>query len=223
MLSISKLIMKSGSMVYQNILSVLILSVIWSLLLVPFIFILPLQTAVIYLLLMAFPATIAVFAAMHEKLKNSRVNIVAAFFKAFLKFYVRGFLVGLLITLIVTIPSATWYMYISTDGGYGMFLFSMVQTYLCGMFLISQVYTVGIIVMKDQGVVKSMNDSIKWFVAKPTYTIGVFLQLLSVCVLLSLTVVGFFLLFIGIFAIFMINSVENVHAKKDEKLQVVQA
>ena len=135
----------------------------------------------------------------------------------------RGFLVGLLITLIVTIPSATWYMYISTDGGYGMFLFSMVQTYLCGMFLISQVYTVGIIVMKDQGVVKSMNDSIKWFVAKPTYTIGVFLQLLSVCVLLSLTVVGFFLLFIGIFAIFMINSVENVHVKKDEKLQVVQA
>lgn len=223
MLSMSKLILKSGSTVYQNMLSVLLVSLVWSITLVPFLFILPWQTALIYMLVMAFPATLAVFGAMNEKLKNERTNIIAEYFKALKKFYLRGFLVGILISIIVLIPVSTWYMYVSTDGGYGMFLFSIAQTYLCTMFLLSQVYTVGFIVINDQPFVKSMNESMKTFVAKPTYTIAVFLQLLSVCLLLCLTVVGFFLLFIGMFAIFMINSISNIYAEKEQQLQAVEA
>lgn len=223
MLSMSKLILKSGSAVYRNMLSVLLVSVAWSLTLIPFLFILPWQTALIYMVVMAFPATLAVFGAMHEKLQNERKNIIAEYFKALKKFYVRGFLVGILISIIVLIPVSTWYMHVSTDGGYGMFLFAMMQTYLCSMFLLSQVYTVGFIVMNDQPFFKSMNDSIKAFVANPIYTMAVFLQLLSVCVLLCLTVVGFFLMFIGMFAIFMINSVSNLNAQRAQSLQAAEA
>ena len=223
MLSMSKLITKSGSTVYQNMLSVLTVSVIWSFLLVPFIFILPFQTAAIYFVFMAFPATMAAFGAIAQKLQNDRTNVVKAYFQSFKQFYVRGLFVGIILAILIVIPVSTWYMYVSTDGGYMMFLFSMVQSYLCAMFLLAQVYTAGLIVMKNQGVVKSMNESIRIFLAKPTYTIGVFLQLLSVCVLLCLTVVGFFLLFVGIFAVFMINSVDNALRVEEKELQPAQA
>lgn len=209
MLSISKLIIKTGHKIFQNIFTVLGVSIGWSLFVFPAVFLLPLPWAVAFLALTLVPATAAVYAVMNQVINGGKGGI-ADFFRFFIKYFRRAFLIGIILVLAVLIPVSEWWYYLNVNNSYGIFLFSVFQTYLCATFLASQVYTIPLLVMEDLKCFQAMNRSIKHFLAHPWYTIGLFVQMVSVTVLLSLSIVGFFLLHIGMLSIFILNATQNL-------------
>lgn len=214
MLTISKLLKKTGHQIYVNILTVLSVSVFWSLFLVPAIFIFPKEGAAVFLAITLVPATTAVYAAMHQVTEVHRLKMREVF-RHFFHFFGRAFVIGLVFLTAVVIPVSQWWYYLTLNNSFGMLLFAMFQTYFCITFLSTQVYTIPFLVMEDQGVWFSMNQSIKQFMSHTWYTMGLFIQILSATLLLSLTVIGFFLLYIGMIAIFVLNATKNLSL--DEK------
>lgn len=215
MLSISKLLKKTGHQIYFNIFPVLSASVFWSLFLVPAIFVLPRHFAVLFLLVTFVPATTAVYAAMHQVTETHRVK-VKDFFRHFFHFFSRSFLIGLLFSLAIVIPVSQWWYYLSVNPHFMMLVFALFQTYFCLTFLCTQVYTIPYLVIEDGKAIQSMNLSIKKFMSHTWYTMGLFTQILSITVLLSLTIIGFFLLYIGMLSIFVLNATKNLSLEENE-------
>ncbi|MEH7222302.1 DUF624 domain-containing protein [Bacillus sp. JJ1566] len=224
MLSISKLLVKTGNQIFTNITKVLGVSVLWSLLLVPAIFILPLPSAIVYLFLTLFPATVAVLVVMKQVIERKRIRIIPGFFSSFVRFYKRSLFIGFFYLVAILIPVSTWWYYFEINGGYGLFIFSIFQTYFCFMFLVSQVYAIPLLVSEDSKMFTVMNKSIRIFMAKPVYSFGLFIQIASITVLLSLTIIGFLLLYVGIMAVFTLNAAANIQlADRKTERTVVSA
>ncbi|MBS4192456.1 DUF624 domain-containing protein [Bacillus sp. FJAT-49705] len=218
MLSISKLLKKSGHQIFLNILNVLGISICWSLFIVPAIFLLPFYWAIAYLAITFIPATTAVFAVMNQIAEGKKYKF-GMFIKSFFHYFTRSFRIGLLFSLAVLIPLSQWWYYININNSYLIFIFSVFQTYLCLTFLSTQVYTIPILVAEDCKVIKAMNKSIKAFMGNTWYTIGLFVQIICITLLISLTVIGFFLLYISMLAIFVLNASKNLDfAKKEESI-----
>src|SRR5699024_9983751 len=104
--------------------------------------------------------------------------------------------------------------YLTINRQFLTLIFAMFQTYFCLTFLCTQVYTIPLLVIEDRSAFSSMNLSIKQFMKHTWYTMGLFTQILSVTVLLSLTVVGFFLMYIGMSAIFVLNATKNLFTEE---------
>ncbi len=217
MLSISKLLKKTGHQIFINILSVLGVSVCWSFFLVPAIFFLPLHFAIVYLVITFIPATTAVYAVMNQITEGKRYKL-GMFIKSFFHYFTRSFRIGFIYSLAVLIPLSQWWYYINVNNSYLIFIFAVFQTYLCLTFLATQVYTIPILVVEDSKVLKAMNKSMKEFMGHTWYTIGLFVQILCITLLISLTVIGFFLLFISMLAIFVLNATKNLEFAKKEKV-----
>ncbi|WP_031539358.1 MULTISPECIES: DUF624 domain-containing protein [unclassified Bacillus (in: firmicutes)] len=215
MLSISKLVKKTGHQIFTNIMSVVFCSIAWSLFVVPVVFILPIPGAMVFLFLTFIPATVAVYSLMKRMLMHQRYKF-GDFFRQFFYYFKRAFLFGILFWLAIIIPASSWWYYVTLNHGYMYFLFCIFQTYLCITFLISQVYTIPYLVMEDLHLLQAMNKSIKKFMSHTWYTIGFFMQILCIAILLSFTVIGFFLLFIGILTIFILNATDNIELSERE-------
>lgn len=213
MVSISKVIMKAGGEIFHHITSVLWVSICWSLFIIPALFILDIYLALIYLLFVFFPVTVAAYAMMSGKLGLNKAEIASGFFKNIVKFYHRSFGIGLVFFVSALIPISTWWYYLET-GGYMLFLFSVFQTYLCATFMASQVYTIPFLVMEDLKVFQAMNKSIQLFLGKIWYSVGLFIQIACITVLLGLTVVGFLCLYIGISSVFVLHAARNLTSEK---------
>lgn len=219
MLSVSKLLKKSGHQIFINILTVMGVSMGWSLFIVPAVFILPIDWALIYLAIIFVPATVAVYAMMNYVLEGGRKRLFR-FFKYFFYYFRRAFVIGLIFSLAVIIPLSEWWYYIKVNDSYYIFLFAVFQTYLCLTFLSSQVYTIPFLVKEDLPAFKAMNKSIKHFLKHTWYTVTLFIQIISVMVLLAISVIGFFLLYISMMSIFVLNATSNLafydqHKEKD--------
>ncbi|MCM3239795.1 DUF624 domain-containing protein [Heyndrickxia oleronia] len=216
MLSISKLLKKTGHQIFLNILTVLGVSICWSLFIVPAIFLLPVQWAIVFLILTFIPSTTAAYAVMHHVLAGKKYKF-GMFLKSFLRYYRRAFLLGLVYGLAVLIPLSEWWYYLTINHSYFIFIFSVFQTYLCLTFLATQVYAIPMLVLKDCKMLAAMNQSIKEFMGHTWYTIGLFIQILCITVLISFTVIGFFLLFIGMLAVFVLNATRNLELDKKKE------
>lgn len=215
MLSISKLLKKTGHQIFLNILTILGVSICWSLFIVPAIFLLEISWAIVFLVITFLPATTAVYAVIHHVLEGKK-NKLGMFFKSFTHFFKRAFLLGLIYSLAVLIPLSEWWYYLNVNNSYFIFIFAVFQTYLCLTFLATQVYAVPILVIEDVKAFKAMNWSIKQFMAHTWYTIGLFVQILCITILISFTVIGFFLLFIGMMSVFVLNATKNLDLSKKE-------
>lgn len=219
MLSISKLLKKTGHQIFINILTVMGVSVGWSLFLVPVLFILPYHLALIFFALTFIPVTVAVYAVIYHLLSKNKASL-ALFVRFFFRYYKRALLLSVFFLLAVLIPISEWWYYLKINDSYFIFIFATFQTYFCLTFLATQVYAIPFLVIKDLGTFAAMNQSIKHFMQHKGYTIGLFIQILSVTALLSLTVIGFFLLYIGMLAVFVLNATNNLqlhHQQKNEQ------
>lgn len=217
MLSISKLLKKTGHQIYTNITTILSVSLFWSLFLVPAIFILSRVSAVIFMMFTFIPATTAVYAVMHQVMNTHRSKM-SDVFRYFVHYYKRAFLIGLSFSVAVLIPVSQWWFYLQGDHHFGMLVFTMFQTYFCLTFLSTQVYTIPYLVMEDGKAFQSMNRSVKKFMSQTWYTMGLFVQIISVTLLLCVSIVGFFLLYIGMLAVFVLNATENVSIENRDKV-----
>jgi len=134
------------------------------------------------------------------------------FFKCFGKFYKRALILGVLLTVLTIIPVSSWWYYIMAKTTFS-FAIAVFQTYLYIMILISFTYVLPIIVIEDKGLSYSLKTSLRLLLDNPGYTIGSFIQIITVSALLVITIISVPLLFIGIFSIFTANLYENVLLK----------
>ncbi|CAM4179001.1 YesL family protein [Lederbergia lenta] len=213
MLSISKLLKKTGHQIFMNMLTVMWVSGGWSLFIVPVVFLLPLPWAIVFIALTFVPATVAVYAVMNHVLQRNKAKLIL-FPRYFFYYFKRSCLMGIIYCVAVLIPISEWWYYATINNSYLVFVFAIFQTYLCLTFLATQVYAIPFLVQEDLSVFKAMNQSIKHFMKHTWYTIGLFIQILSVTALLSITVIGFFLLYIGMMAVFVLNATTNLHLEK---------
>lgn len=213
MLSISKLLKKTGHQIFMNMLTVIGVSAGWSLFLVPVIFLFHIQWAILLMALTFIPATVTVYAVIHQVLNGKRATIISFFHNLF-HYFKRSILLGFIYLLAVLIPISEWWYYLTINDSYLVFIFAVFQTYLCLTFLSTQVYAIPFLVIEDLSAMKAMNKSIKHFMKHTWYTIGLFIQILSVTILISLTVIGFFLLYIGMLAVFVLNATKNLELEK---------
>lgn len=209
MLSISKLLKKTGHQIFMNMLTVIGVSAGWSLFLVPVIFLLPIPWALVWVAITFVPATVTVYAVMQGVIGRKKASI-ALFFRSFFYYFKRSFLLGFIYFLAVLIPVSEWWYYLTINDSYLVFIFAVFQTYLILTFLATQVYAIPFMVMEDISAFKAMNQSIKHFMKHTWYTIGLFIQIVSVTALISFTVIGFFLLYIGMLAVFVLNATANL-------------
>ncbi|KIL49545.1 hypothetical protein [Jeotgalibacillus soli] len=222
--SVSHVLLKSGSLVYVNIVEVVLVSIMWSILIVPAIIILPLQTAFVYLAFIAIPASAAAVYAINRRLNHEK-NTIKLFWKGFFTLYRKSLLLSFFISLAVLIPLSTWWYYQSVDSSYALFIFSVFQTYLCVMFLLTQMYSLTLIAVHGSKTMKAMNQSIRYFLKYPWYTIIFFIQVISITALLAVTFIGFFLLYVGIISLLIRTSALNVmngFSKEQEKKEKEQ-
>lgn len=217
MLSISSVLKKTGHHIFTNILTVLGVNILWSIFIVPALFLFPLPVAILFLFTTFIPTTVAVYAMMNSVLSGGK-NQLRQFFKFYFYYFKRAFLIGVIYFLAVIIPVSEWWYYFTINDSYFVFIFAIFQTYLCLTFLASQVYTIPFLVTDDLKVFQAMNQSIRYFLSHTWYTIGLFVQILSVTILLSISVIGFFLLYIGMMSIFVLNAAKNVTMDKKQKV-----
>lgn len=209
--SLSGVLRKSGHDIFQNIVEVVIISLLSSLILLPGIFFMPPAFGVIYLCLTGVPSVISGFYIIYQKINRKPVKY-SMFFKCFKKFYKRALVLGILLTILTIIPVSSWSYYVMVKTTFS-FVIAIFQTYLYIMILISFIYVLPIIVIEDKGVSYSLKTSLRLLLDNPGYTIGSFIQIITVSALLVITIISVPLLFIGIFSIFTANLYENVLLK----------
>ncbi|OLN21923.1 hypothetical protein BTO30_12005 [Domibacillus antri] len=215
MKSVSQILLKSGSLIYLHIVEVLLVSLMWSVLIIPAVVILPIQTAILYLAVMVIPATTAAIYAINERFHHKK-KLVKLFWKGFFTLYRRSVGVSLILSLAILIPVSTWWYYIQFNSGYGFFLFAVFQTYLCVMFLLTQMYAPALVAVHGMKTIEAMNQSIRYFLKYPWYTVVFFIQVLSITGLLALTFIGFFLLYAGMISILIRTSTFNIQEGSQE-------
>lgn len=215
MTSVSGVLRKSGHDIYENMIPVIALSFLWFVLLSPALFLLALPFAIPYLILTAVPGLAGVLYAMRHKIDRQPFSYWL-FFKGLRKFYWRSLIYGLFLSIFVFIFIASWW-YALQNATLFTYVVAIFQSYFFLFVLLALLYTLPILVCKDQKITRSMHESLILFLSKGLFTIGTFVQIITVGVLLIVTVVSVPLLFAGMLSIFFINTYKSFVKKENEK------
>lgn len=213
MKTLSQVLRKTGHEIYENIITIVGLSFLWFSFLIPGIFFLKIPFAILYLVFFALPSLAAVLYAMKFKLDRKDFSYTL-FFKGFVKFYKRSLLYSLLVSLFVLILISSWWYYFHNSNLFN-FIIAVFQSYFFIFINLAFFYTLPILVKTDQKISKCLKESLALFLQKGKYTVGAFIQIFTVGVLLLVTVVSVPLLFAGMLSVFMLNTYDNlaIHSK----------
>ncbi|MBC2398390.1 hypothetical protein [Clostridium tetanomorphum] len=216
--SLSGTLKKSAHDIYENIVEILVISLMVSIPILPaFFMIIPI--GIIYLILLAMPCFVAGFYALTKRMDRKVFNY-KLFFIGLKKYYIKGFLYGVLMVLFFTILVSSWWYYIKTKTILS-FTIAMFQSYFFVMISMSQMYTISILIRENLSLGQCINKSIKLFLDNPIYTIGTLIQIIDLSILLILTVVSVPMLFPGVVSIFLINIYDNLLLKYKTKSKEV--
>lgn len=214
MRKLSEIVVRSGKRIYHDIIPVAMFSVIGALILVPFVFFLPVGIALALLPFIIVPLCTGVLYATDRMIRGERARLSAMFAGAG-KMLLPSLVFALFFSVFVLIIVSTWWYYGSKSGTL-YFSLAVFQTYFVAMVLVSQLYTLPLVVQQRVGIFTAMGRSVKLFLAHPGYTIGAFVQLASLTLLLGVTVVGFAGLYLGMHGIYANLVTANVLAKPDD-------
>jgi hypothetical protein len=214
MKKLSEIVVQSGVRIFRDITSVALFSLISSLVLVPAILVLPIPFAAALLCLLYMPLVTGAIYAGNEMLSGQKAKL-SSMLRGTIQHYVSSLLFGMLSLLFVLIIISSWWYY-GNKSGLFYFALAVFQTYFVAMFFISQLYTLPLLVQEKVGIWTAIGRSAKLFIKHPGYTVGAFLQMLSIGVLLLLTVVGFAGLYVGSMAIYMNLLTRNLLPKEEE-------
>ncbi|MFK7695956.1 hypothetical protein [Paenibacillus sp. HJGM_3] len=201
MKKLSQIVAQSGVQVYREIVPVALFSIVTSLVLLPFVFFLPIAVAVVCAVLFYVPLLTGVLYASHRMLKGEKAKL-SAMWKGAVKFYGASVVFGAMLAVFVLILIASWWYYGGKSGA-GAYALAVFQTYFIAMVLVSQVYTLPLVVQEGMGVFAAIGRSFKLFIANPMYTIGAFIQIVCLTVVLGITIVGFAGLYVGMIGIYL--------------------
>jgi hypothetical protein len=215
MRKLSVIVVQSAKRVFQDIIPVALLSIAGALVLVPFVFLLPVGISLFLLPFIFVPLCAGALHATHRMMKGERAKVSAMFAGAW-KFLLPSLAFAFVCSLFILIIVSTWWYY-GGKSGLLYFALAVFQTYFVAMVFVSQIYTLPLVVQEGAGVFAAMGRSVKLFLAHPGYTIGAFIQLLSLTVLLGVTIVGFGCLFLGMYGIYSNLVTANLFAKPEEE------
>ncbi|WP_125154165.1 hypothetical protein [Clostridium rectalis] len=211
--TLSNVLKKSGHDIYENILEIVVVSLLTSIPILPCLFMF-LPVGMLYLLLVAMPCFMGAYYAMNIKLNRKPFKYTTVF-KGIKKFYLKGLLYGLILGINIFIVSSSWWYYLKIKT-VGSFTIAMFQTYFFIMVILSQLYTIPILMTEGIKLSVAMKTSIRLFLDNPIYTVGTFIQILAILILLILTVVSLPLLYFGVLSVLLINIYKNVLSKYKE-------
>jgi len=212
---LSEIVVKSGSLVFREIVHVALFSMVTSAFLLPLVFLLQLPVALVLLPLVYAPLVTGVVYASHSVMNRKRAKVMDVF-RGARRHFAASAIFGYVCALFLLILVSSWWYY-GGKGGMMYFALAIFQTYFVAMFFLSQIFTLPLVVQEGMGIFSAMGRSIKLFMAHPMYAIGAFIQLLSVGVLLLLTVIGFAFLFVGIAGFYLNAVTANVLPNKEEE------
>ncbi|TMV47561.1 hypothetical protein FE783_21425 [Paenibacillus mesophilus] len=215
MRKLSVIVVQSAKKVFQDIIPVALLSIVGALVLVPFVFFLPVGISLFLLPFIFVPLCAGALHATHKMMKGERAKLSALFAGAW-RYLLPSIVFAFLCSLFILIIVSTWWYYGSKSGTL-YFALAVFQSYFVAMVFVSQLYTLPLIVQERVGVFAAMGRSVKLFLAHPGYTVGAFIQLLSLTVLLGVTVVGFGCLFLGMYGIYSNLVTANLLKKPEEE------
>ncbi|WP_042205889.1 hypothetical protein [Paenibacillus durus] len=208
MRKLNEVLIGTGTEIYREIIPLTLLSLTGSAVLVPAILFLPVPLTLLLLPLVYMPLLFGSFYAYHRKAEGNKLKIRSMLGGA-VKGFMPSLLLGLLFALLGLILWSTWWYY----GGRGSLAgraVAIFQTYFVAMALVSQFYTLQLVIQREMGIFKAMGESVKLFFRHPAYTIGAFFQAVCVGAMLAVTVVGFFALFSGMLSVYSYKAVHNV-------------
>ncbi|MDF2669044.1 MAG: hypothetical protein K0R67_1350 [Paenibacillus sp.] len=213
MKKLSQIVTGSGVQIYREIVPIALFSIVSSLALIPFVFFLPVGLALVFVVLVYLPLCTGALYAAHRILSGDKGK-VRMMWKGAFKFYGASLVFGLMIALFVLILVSSWWYYGGKSGSM-YFVLAVFQTYFVAMVMVSQVYTMPLVVQEGIGIIPAIGRSVKLFLANPLYTIGAFVQIVCLTIILGITVVGFAFLFVGMISIYLNMLTANVIRKED--------
>lgn len=214
MRKLSEVMVQSGILIYREITKLALFSLVCSAVLIPVVFFFSIPAAFLLLCAVYFPLMVGVLYSCHHHLSKSRGG-TRKIFRGAIQFYFPAVLFGLLIGLFVLILISSW-MYYGSRSGMGYFILAVFQTYFVTMFFVSQLYTLPLVIQREEGFFRAVNGSIRLFLKHPLYTIGAFFQVVCITVMLALTVVGFMALYPGIMGIYLNKVTANLIRTPEE-------
>lgn len=214
MSTVSQVLKKSGHDIYENMIPVIGLSFLWFVTLIPAIFILAPQVAVIYLIFTAIPGIAGILYAMKHKIDRKPFRY-SFFLKGFAKFYWRSLIFSIIMFIFAFILVASWWYYVSSSSFFALIVATF-QTYFLAFASFALLYTLPALISKDVNVLEAIRESIHLFFGKPFFTIVTSIQILTVGLLLMITVVSVPLLFAGMLSIFILNTYKSFSVIDDK-------
>lgn len=212
MKKLSQVVAQSGIRVFRDIVPVVLFSAVSSVVLIPFIFFFPAALALVMAILLYVPLCTGVLYASHRMLDGEKGRLRAMWAGA-VKFYGASLIFGAMLALFALILISSWWYY-GGKGGTLHFALAVFQTYFVAMVLVSQVYTLPLVVQEKVGIFTAIGRSVKLFLANPLYTIGAFVQLVCLTVILGITIVGFGFLYVGMAGIYLNMLTANLVRKE---------
>ncbi|RKN85589.1 hypothetical protein [Paenibacillus ginsengarvi] len=215
MRKLSYVVVQSAKRVYEDIVPVALLSIVGALVLVPFVFFIPIGISLFLLPFIFVPLCAGALYASHRTKTGGRMKVRELFAGA-AKFFLPSAVLALVYSLFILIIVSTWWYYGGKSGTLHLAV-AIFQTYFVAMVFVSQLYALPLIVQERIGVFAAIGRSVKLFLRHPGYTIGAFVQLISLSALLGITVVGFGCLFLGMYGIFSNLVTANVLAGPEQE------
>lgn len=215
MRKLNDVLKKTGVEVYREITTVALYSMITSLVLAAAVIFVPLMAALLVLPVLYMPLFFGVCYAYHRKTERGKA-VLRDVFEGAVKGFGPAVVMGFFFVVMVLILWSTWWYYGGKDG-IGYLAIGVFQTYFVFMAVVSQFYTLQLVIQEKMGIFKAMAHSVKLFLRYPAYTLGACFQAFCVAVPLLLTVVGFGFLFNGMWAIFQHKATYNVLNPEEPK------
>lgn len=220
MRKLNQVLVSTGVESFREIVPVALLSLTSSAMLIPVVIFTPVALAFILIPLLYMPLFYGALYAYHRRTEGKRLSV-----REMLAGAVQGYgpaaAFGLLLSLLVLILWSTWWFYGGRDGAVSWTI-AIFQTYFVAMALVSQFYTLQLVIQRKMGIFKAMGESVKLFLRHPAYTIGAFFQAFVVGVMLMVTVVGFLALFNGMLAVYLHKAAYNVlHPEEEDEAEGV--
>lgn len=214
MQKLNHILKKTGIEIYYDILSIALYSLITSAVLLPIVLLSPTSLSLILLPVLYMPIVYGVLYVYHQKTDGKRTG-VKDIFKGAIQGWVPAVVFGLLCSLLVLILVSTWWYYGGQNSIFQLAI-AVFQTYFVAMVLVSQLYTLQLVLQKKVSIFRAMGESVKLFLRYPAYTLGAFFQAFFLGLLLLVTVVGLLALFNGMLAIYLHKVAHNVlYPQKD--------
>lgn len=214
MRKLSRVVVQAAKRVFEDIVPVALLSAVGALLLAPLVFFAPVGVSLLVLPFVFVPLCAGALHAANRMLAGGRLKLRTMLAGAW-RFLLPSLAVAFVYAAFMLIIVSTWWYYGGKGGTFSVAL-AVFQTYFVAMVLVSQLYALPLIVRERMGAFAAMGRSVKLFLRHPGYTIGAFVQLLSLTVLLGLTIVGFGCLFLGMYGIYANLVTANVLAGPEE-------